>query len=242
MMLHAQQLRKVYSLPSGEALTVLELEQFEMSAEEKVALIGPSGSGKSTLLNIFSGMIRPTAGTVQLHGTEITKLSEAKMDGFRAKHIGYVFQSFQLVPGFSAIENVILAMQFSNVIPQRERKQRGEELLNLVGLGHRLRHRPDQLSNGEQQRVAIARALANRPSLVLADEPTASLDYDNGQLVLGMLTAICEESGAALLLCTHDLSIAESMDRIVSLKPDKSLASASAGRAAKNVSKQVVGT
>jgi ABC-type antimicrobial peptide transport system, ATPase component len=229
-MLQALGLRKDYPLASGEAITVLTLEHFEMTAREKAALIGPSGSGKSTLLNVISGMIRPTSGSVQLHGTDITQLSEARMDAFRAQHIGYVFQSFHLVPGFSAVENVILAMQFSNVIPHRERKRRGEELLDMVGLSHRLRHRPEQLSSGEQQRVSIARALANRPSLVLADEPTASLDYHNAQLVLQLLSGVCQESGAALLLCTHDLAIAESMDRMIALKhkPEASVGSVAA--------------
>jgi ABC-type lipoprotein export system ATPase subunit len=131
-------------------------------------------------------------------------MGEAARDRFRAQHIGYIFQTSNLIPGFSALENVLLSMGFAGTLPAGQRRTRAAELLGRVGLSDRLRHRPDQLSSGQQQRVAIARALANRPALVLADEPTAHVDYETGQQVVALLREVCAEHGAALLLASHD--------------------------------------
>lgn len=215
-MLIVNQVTKTYPGENKE-MTVLQMDRFEMRRNEKVALIGPSGCGKSTFLNIVAGLNRPTAGTVKLLDTDIWDLSASAMDRFRARNIGYVHQNFNLIPGFTALENVLLAMQFGNAHPKKDRKEKAKSLLATVGLEHRWGHKPEQLSNGEQQRVAIARALSNAPALVLADEPTASLDQENAALVMSLLLRVCDRHQAALLLVSHDMSIAEKMERTVAL-------------------------
>lgn len=218
-MLQIENVVKCYSVEGKRQVRVLDIRSFGMEAGEKAALVGPSGSGKSTLLHLLSGIVRPTEGTIRLLDRRLETLSEAELDRFRARHIGYVFQSFNLLPGFTAIENVLAAMQFgSGALSGKEKKERAAELLGQVGLGHRLQHRPAQLSQGEQQRVSIARALANRPALVLADEPTASLDAANADKVFDLLMGACKEEGAALLLCTHDSELAGRTDRIVRIR------------------------
>ncbi|MDO3679060.1 ABC transporter ATP-binding protein [Paenibacillus ehimensis] len=217
-MLHAKNLSKSYPLPGKRQVNVLNIAHFAMQAGERVALVGPSGSGKSTLLQLIAGILRPTSGTIRLLDRQLERLSEAELDRFRAQHIGFVFQSFNLLPGFTALENVLAAMQFGKTVPPKAQKQRASELLAQVGLEHRLHHKPGQLSGGEQQRVSIARALANRPALVLADEPTASLDHANAEQVFSLLAEACEQNGTALLLCTHDPELAGRLDRVVSLR------------------------
>lgn len=216
-MLELSRLVKTYPAPgSGRPVTALRIDRFVLRQGETVALVGPSGSGKSTLLNLIAGIIRPTTGGIRLNGEELTRLNEREWDAVRTKQIGYVFQSFHLLPGFTALENVLLAMQFAGT-PGRERRQRAERWLDRVGLPDRLHHMPHQLSSGEQQRVAIARALANGPQLVLADEPTANLDEANARSVFRLLMDACAEQRAALLLSTHDPSLAPHFDRIVRL-------------------------
>lgn len=217
-MLELERLTKSYRLSGNQSVDVLSIDRFRMDAEEQVALTGPSGSGKSTLLNLIAGIIRPTGGTIRILEQQLGELPEPALDRFRARHIGYVFQSFNLLPAFTALENVLAAMQFGRVIPRQEQKKRAAELLAQVGLEHRLHHKPGQLSSGEQQRVSIARALANRPSLVLADEPTASLDVHNAAQVFSLLVEVCRANRAALLLCTHDLDMAGRLERIVNLR------------------------
>ncbi|MEI7026373.1 ABC transporter ATP-binding protein [Paenibacillus sp. y28] len=217
-MLLLEQVTKSYSLPGKQQVEVLNIRRFAMAAGERTALIGPSGSGKSTLLHIIAGILRPTSGTIRFAEQPLEQLSEAGLDRIRAQNIGYVFQTFNLLPGFTAQENVLAAMRFGRVIPVRQQKQRAKELLEQVGLGHRLSHRPGQLSSGEQQRVAIARALANRPALLLADEPTASLDSGHAEQVFTLLTEACAAAGAGLLLCTHDLELARRLERVVSIR------------------------
>jgi ABC-type lipoprotein export system ATPase subunit len=217
-MLIVDRLKKSYILPGNQEITVLNINHFQMNNHEKVGLVGPSGSGKSTFLNIIAGIVRPTTGIIFMMNTQIDQLPEAKLDHYRARQVGYVFQNFNLLSGYTALENVLIAMQFGNVISRNERRKKAIELLSQVGLDQRLHHKSGQLSNGEQQRVAIARALANRPSLVLADEPTASLDYHNAQQVSALLADACRVNGAALLLCTHDLELANKMDRIVNIR------------------------
>jgi ABC-type lipoprotein export system ATPase subunit len=216
-MLEINQLTKSYTSASGEKIIVLEIGHLRINRHEKVALVGPSGSGKSTLLNSIAGIIHPTSGSINLLNTNILDLSEGKMDTFRAQNIGYVFQNFNLLPGFTAVENIVIAMRFAKSIRVSQQKSRAKELLKQVGLEHHLESKVERLSNGEQQRVAIARALANNPSIVLADEPTASLDYKNTEIVYSMLVDVCAENAAALLLCTHDMELAKRMDRTESL-------------------------
>lgn len=193
-------LQKGYRDPSGGGtVPVLDIGSMQLEAGKHTALRGTSGSGKTTLLHCISGMILPDSGSVNLLGTDITTLSEAARDRFRANHIGYIFQSFNLLDGFTALENVKLGMQFAD---KNMPASRAEELLVKVGLKDRLNNRPAQLSAGQQQRVCIARALANDPEIILADEPTGSLDPKTSAEVLGLIHEIAE--GKTLLLVSHE--------------------------------------
>src|SRR5262245_12665681 len=180
-----------------------------------MALVGASGSGKTTLLHLIAGILAPDTGQITFDQTNIAGLSEAQRDVFRGKHIGYIFQTHHLLPGFTAIENVLLGMSFTGRPSDREWAR---HLLNEVGLSDRLNYKPGKLSVGQQQRVAVARALANRPKLVLADEPTGALDEANATHVLQLIRNLCSEVGSALLLVTHDMDIARQFPRTVSLK------------------------
>ena len=207
-------LRKSYREAGGSKLDVIQIGQFELGAGEQTALVGASGSGKSTLLNLIAGILLPDAGEVNVNGTDITKLPEAQRDRFRAGNIGYVFQSFNLLQGFTALENVLLGQMFGT----GGNGNRAVQLLKSVGLESRLHHKPRALSVGEQQRVAIARALVNAPPLVLADEPTGSLDEKNGAGVLDLLRQVCADGKHTLLLVTHDPQVMKSFDRVVRLE------------------------
>jgi putative ABC transport system ATP-binding protein len=178
-------------------------------------LEGRSGSGKSTLLNVISGIMRPDAGRVIVDGLDIARLDEARRDRVRADKLGLVFQQFNLLPGFTALENVLVAMSFGSGRPDRNRAVR---LLEAVGLGHRLAHKPAELSVGQQQRVAVARSLANSPRAVLADEPTASIDPAHQQQVIDLLRTTCTEQGVALLVVTHADDVAGQFPRRVRLE------------------------
>jgi len=200
-----EQIRKSFAMPGGETVAVLDVDRFVLDEREQVALTGQSGSGKSTLLHVISGIMRPDAGRVRICGTEITRLGEAAADRHRADTLGLVFQQFNLLPGFTALENVLVAMSFGSGKPDR---RRAADLLASVGLGHRLDHKPGELSIGQQQRVAVARALANRPRVVLADEPTASVDTAHQDQVIDLLTTTCAEHDVALLVVTHSPEVA----------------------------------
>lgn len=184
---------------------------------EFVALAGPSGSGKSTVLNLIGGLDRPTTGEVWIDGVELSASDERTLTRHRRQHIGFVFQTFNLLPRLTARENVALPLMFSGV-PRRERLDRARTLLERVGLGHRLTHRPGQLSGGEQQRVAIGRALVGRPALLLADEPTGNLDSTTGTGIMALLKELNQEYGLTLLVVTHDPEVAAFADRIVTLR------------------------
>jgi putative ABC transport system ATP-binding protein len=173
--------------------------------------MGKSGSGKTTLLHVISGIGRPDDGVVRIDGCDIARLSEAGRDRFRADKIGYVFQTFNLLSGFSALENVLLGMSFAG---GRADPSRARQLLDRVGLSHRLTHRPAMLSVGEQQRVAVARALANRPRLLLADEPTANVDSGHQQQIINLLREACQEEKVTLLIVTHTGEVAEQFPRV----------------------------
>jgi ABC-type lipoprotein export system ATPase subunit len=194
----------------------LNIESFQVSEGESVALIGKSGSGKSTLLYAIAGIILPTSGSIKVAGVELTALTESQRDRFRAEHIGYVFQTFNLLQGLTALENILLAMGFANKI--KESKMRAISLLKRVGLESKMGHKPHELSVGEQQRVAIARALANEPKILLADEPTANLDEQNTSIVLQLLHEVSAENKRTLILVTHERDVASLLPRSVDLK------------------------
>ena len=196
--------RKSFPLGDGRSLEVLDVDHLGLPAGSCTVLRGRSGSGKTTLLNLIAGVALPSAGTIHVDDTDVFALSEARRDRFRAEHVGYVFQTFNLLSAFSALENVMLAMVFADAVPKRLQRRRAAELLARLGLAERLAHKPQQLSRGEQQRVAIARALANGPPLILADEPCASLDVRTAGEVLATFLAVCREEEKTLLLVSHD--------------------------------------
>lgn len=210
-MLHLKNVKKSFLEPDGQRLPVLDIADFRVAAGEQVVLVGRSGCGKTTLLHIVAGIALPDSGAVIVNEVDIVRLPEAARDRFRAAHVGYVFQTFNLLPGFSAIENVLLGMSFSGgaADPARARL-----LLERVGLGERLTHKPAMLSVGEQQRVAVARALANRPRLLLADEPTANVDARNQQTIVDLIREACREEGVSLLLVTHTPEVSSQFDRV----------------------------
>ena len=207
--------RKSFAMPGGETVAVLDIEAFAVADGEHCALEGQSGSGKSTLLHVISGIMRPDAGRVLVDAIDLFRLDEARRDRVRADKLGLVFQQFNLLPGFTALENVLVAMSFASGTPDRNR---ATALLEAVGLAHRLHHKPAELSIGQQQRVAVARALANRPRAILADEPTASVDAAHQQQVVDLLKNTCTEHGVALLVVTHDPDVARQFPRRLKLE------------------------
>jgi putative ABC transport system ATP-binding protein len=196
-------LMKSYRTPDGEIRRVVSVDSFSMSSGAQIGLKGESGSGKTTFLNLVSGIVKPDAGSIMIDGKELTALGESQRDRLRATTIGCVYQSFNLLQGYTCLENVLLAMAFG---VGRDRAF-ATSLLKRVGLAHRLDYYPRQLSVGQQQRVAVARALSNRPKLMLADEPTGNLDATNAAETLALLRDTCAEQGAALLLVSHDRDI-----------------------------------
>ena len=214
-MLQLHNIVKTFRLPDGKTLTILDIEDFKIAPREQVILVGESGGGKTTLLHCIAGIVQPTSGTIVLDGTELTRLSESGRDRVRAAKIGYVFQTFNLLPGFTALENVRLGMTFGD---GKHDIDRAKALLHRVGLSERLHHKPAQLSVGQQQRVAVARALANRPRLLLADEPTANIDPQNQQRIIDLIRETCHEEDVALLLVTHSLQVAEQFKRVERLE------------------------
>lgn len=192
-------------------MPILDIASFRVAAGEQMVLIGRSGSGKSTLLYVIAGITSADAGKIVIDGIDVGGLSEVARDRFRADKIGYVFQTFNLLPAYSALENVLLGMTFSR---GRADPARAKNLLDRVGLSHRMSHKPAQLSVGEQQRVAVARALANKPKLVLADEPTANVDAGHQQQIVDVIRQTCAEEDVALVLVTHTAEVAEQFDRV----------------------------
>ncbi|MBX3441907.1 MAG: ABC transporter ATP-binding protein [Planctomyces sp.] len=210
MSLKLRNIQKDYREPGGGILPVLRIADFQLAQGEQAALVGASGGGKSTLLNVIAGITEADAGQVIVDNVDVSRLPEPARDRFRAERIGIVFQTFNLLPAFTALENVLLGMSFSNKAdPPFARR-----LLEQVGLDKRLQHRPSQLSVGEQQRVAVARALANRPRLMLADEPTASVDLAHQQNILSLIRSTCEEFQVSLLLVTHSQEVAAQFARV----------------------------
>jgi len=212
-LLHIDGLQKAYVGPDGSRHQVVDIPRFELAEGAAVALAGPSGSGKTTFLNLVAGILAPDAGQVRIDGTDVAQLPEHERDRFRARHVGYIFQTFNLLQGFTCLENVLLGMSFGHGID----RARAEALLRRVGLGERLHHFPRQLSTGQQQRVAVARALAGKPRLVLADEPTGNLDPRHAQEALALIREVCAENGSALLLVSHDRDILARFGTVASL-------------------------
>jgi putative ABC transport system ATP-binding protein len=200
---------------STGTLTILHDIHFSLAARESVAIVGASGSGKSTLLSIIAGLDVPTRGTVRLAGKDLFKLDEDERAAVRAKRLGFVFQSFQLLSNLNALENVMLPLE---LLGRRDARDHAREMLHRVGLGERLSHYPKVLSGGEQQRVALARAFVVKPSVLLADEPTGSLDFATGERVMALMFEMNREAGTTLLLVTHDRGIAERCERQVRIE------------------------
>ena len=200
---------------ANRSVTILDRITFDIPAKQTVAIVGPSGSGKSTLLGLMAGLDRPSTGSIQLDGTDITTMGESRMARFRREKVGYIFQSFHLIPTLTAMENVAVPLELSGVSRAGDR---AAELLAAVGLSDRMEHYPVQLSGGEQQRVAVARAFACRPPILLADEPTGNLDSSTGAHVIELLLALHRDSGTTLVLVTHDAALASSMQRVLSLR------------------------
>ena len=230
MAVRLDQLKKEYVGPDGSVVPVISIDRFDLNDAEQVALVGSSGSGKTTLLHLIAGILAPDSGSI-LFGTDsqfsaiaagqrpdgivnLTELSEANRDVFRGQNIGYIFQTHHLMPGFTALENVLLGMSFTG---RPNDPSWAKHLLTEVGLSDRLNYKPAKLSVGQQQRVAIARALANRPKLVLADEPTGALDSANAQHALDLIRRLCTEVQSSLLLVSHDPQITKQLSRAVVL-------------------------
>jgi len=204
-------------LKGASEVAALRGVDLEIKAGEFLCIEGPSGSGKSTLLQLLGALDTPTGGTVQMDGQELASASDGVLTGIRSKRIGFVFQQFNLIPTLSAAENVALAMAPHRPSKQ-EREERATELLERVGLGQRLDHLPSRLSGGEQQRVAIARALANRPEVIVADEPTGNLDTESAREVMGLLVELQQRDGVTVIVATHDPEVAQHANRHLKLR------------------------
>ncbi|MFO0921925.1 MAG: ABC transporter ATP-binding protein [Pirellulales bacterium] len=214
-MLEIQNLKKAFTEPNGQALPILDIPSFRIEAGEQVVLLGKSGGGKTTLLHIIAGITKADTGVVKIDGINMVDLSESGRDRVRAAKVGYVFQTFNLLAPFSALENVRLGMTFAR---GKHDLSRATELLQKVGLADRMHYKPGALSVGQQQRVAVARALANRPQLLLADEPTANVDTTNQQKIIDLIRNVCREEKVALLLVTHSQEVANQFDRVEQLE------------------------
>ncbi|HSE61835.1 MAG TPA: ABC transporter ATP-binding protein [Candidatus Saccharimonadales bacterium] len=219
-MLTVEHLRKSF-VSGGSRVTAVDDVSFTLKTGTFAAIVGKSGSGKSTLLALLGALDRPTTGKITVDEVDITKLGDHQLTAYRRADIGFVFQQYNLVPNLTAIENVMLPMEFARV-PASARKTRAAELLEQVGLDTAKQHRkPARLSGGEQQRVAIARALANRPKLILADEPTGNLDTQTGEQVFSLLHELTRAQKVTIIVVTHDLSIAGKCDEVLAIKDGK---------------------
>lgn len=216
MLIVAENLEQTY-LSAGKPLTVLREVNLSIAPEEFVAIVGPSGSGKTTLLGLLAGLDLPSGGAVRIDGQDLGQLSEDRRAELRAQKIGFVFQTFQLIPTLTAIENVLVPMELRANGAGRAAHGRAMELLERVGLGDRVHHYPAQLSGGEQQRVGLARAFASQPKILLADEPTGSLDTETGKTVIALLEQLNRDAKTTLVLVTHDPALAARARRVIRL-------------------------
>jgi putative ABC transport system ATP-binding protein len=213
---------KDYKTPDNGLLRILQIKELVIENGRMLGICGVSGSGKTTLLHILTGLLLPPSGDVVIDGVHINRLSESKRDIFRAKNIGYIFQSFNLIPYLSARENILLAMWIGKK-KKPEREKRCDELLERVGLSWRAKHLPGELSGGEQQRVCIARAVANNPAIIVADEPTANLDSQTKFQVIDLIKTVCVQNKTTLILSSHDREITQGLDEILSLDTMKAV-------------------
>jgi putative ABC transport system ATP-binding protein len=211
--LEAQGVEKVVAL-GQESIRILEPISLSIKAGQSLAIVGESGSGKSTLLGLLAGLDQPSAGSILLAGHSLTDMDEDQRASVRAQYVGFVFQSFQLMPNLTALENVMLPLE---LLDKEKPQQRATEMLNHVGLSHRLKHYPKQLSGGEQQRVAVARAFVTRPALLFADEPTGNLDRATGSRIADLLFRLNEENNTTLVLVTHDPSLAARCEKEITI-------------------------
>ena len=224
-MLEIRDLKKSYAEPSGNPLVIIDIPRLDIGAGEQVVLRGESGGGKTTLLHLISGIVTADSGSIKLDGMELNRFSESARDRIRADKMGYVFQTFNVLPGFTALENVRLGMTFAR---KKMNLERAKDLMNRVGLADRMNYMPNQLSVGQQQRVAVARALANKPRLLLADEPTANVDPANQNRIIELIQEVCREDVVAILLVTHSDEISKRFERVERLE-QINLAIATAG-------------
>lgn len=211
--IEVKNLIKKYRVGS-EIINALNGVDLQIEKGEFLAIVGTSGSGKSTLLNMMSGLERPTKGEILLNGTSINKVKEKDMATFRSKHMGFIFQHYNLLTALTALENAALPLVLQGVAP-RERNKRAVEMLKILGLGERMKNKPTQMSGGQQQRVSIARALINNPKILFADEPTGNLDTRTTQEIMELLTGTVKEKGQTLVMVTHDLGVANYADRVI---------------------------
>ncbi|NMB08420.1 MAG: ABC transporter ATP-binding protein [Tissierellia bacterium] len=209
-------LRKVYKM-GEEKIVALDNISLTIEKEEFVCLLGTSGSGKSTLLNMMAGLEKPTKGEIIIDKKHIEKMNEKQLAKFRQKNIGFVFQSYNLIPTLSALENVSLGLIFQGV-PKKKREKMAKEMLNNVGLGDRLHHKPSEMSGGQQQRVSIARAFVGKPKIVFADEPTGNLDTKTTMEVMELITEMAKENKQTLIIVTHDVEISSFGHRIIYIR------------------------
>lgn len=216
ILVKAKDLTKVYQMGDVEVHALRGLSM-EIERGEVVSIMGPSGSGKSTLMNTIGCLDRPTSGEYYLDGEEVANMSDDQLADVRNRKVGFVFQSFNLLPRVTAITNVELPLRYSGV-PRKERRQKAIDALTSVGLGDRVGHRPNELSGGEQQRVAIARALVNDPAIIMADEPTGNLDTKSGDEIMEILLDLNKKHGTTLIIVTHDPEVAEQTERVISIR------------------------
>lgn len=214
--IEVKNLRKVYRM-GKEKIVALNHIDLEIEKGEICCLFGSSGSGKSTLLNMLAGLEKPTKGTIKIKNVHVERLDESQLAIFRQKYIGFVFQSYNLIPTLTALENVALPLIFQGV-PKKEREQRATKMLEAVGLGGRLRHKPKEMSGGQQQRVSIARAFVNNPRILFADEPTGNLDTHTTIEVMEMITKIAREHHQTMIIVSHDAEIADYADKIITVQ------------------------
>jgi len=215
-MIELHNVSRTYDL-GGEKIHALDKVTLTVKEQEFVAIMGPSGSGKSTFLNLIGGLDHPDTGQVVVQGINLAQMKDKQVSRFRNKEIGFVFQSFHLQPMFSAEENVMLPLLFDKIKPS-ERKKRARKILETVGLGNRIKHRPSELSAGQRQRVSIARAIINQPTILLADEPTGNLDSKNGKLIMDLLHGLVKRQKMTIVMVTHDSDMAKMADKVITIR------------------------